>query len=87
MTVMGLVITSMFRVVVGLIFRTAQCFQSDTEHEHSTVNAVAAPGQRAALGIKRHHDPDAEPENGGDDKDLAKQEDSVKAFRPLREHV
>ncbi len=69
------------------IFRPTQRFQSQPEHEHSAVNAVTAPGQRAAFGIKRHHDPDADPENGGDNDDLAKQEDAVKSFRPLREHV
>src|SRR5437870_3585818 len=69
------------------IFRATQRFQSQPEHEHSAVNAVTAPGQRAAFGIKRHHDPDADPENRGDNDDLAKQEDAVKSFRPLREHV
>src|SRR5205807_4714672 len=69
------------------ILRATQRFQSQPEHEHSAVNAVAAPGQRAAFGIKRHHDPDAEPEKRGDNDDLAKQEEAVKSFRPLREHV
>src|SRR5712691_8594986 len=53
------------------VFGTAQCFQSQTQHEHPTVNAVPAPGQGAAGRIKRHHDPDADPENRGDDNDLA----------------
>src|SRR6266702_4017544 len=52
------------------IFRAAQRFQSQSEHEHSAVNAVAAPGERAARRIKRDHDPDAEPEERGDDNDL-----------------
>ena len=69
------------------IFGAAQRFQCQSEHEHSAVNAVAAPGQRAARRIKRHHDPDADPEDRGDDDDLAKQEDAVKSFRPLRDHV
>jgi hypothetical protein len=68
------------------IFRAAQCFQSQTEHEHSTVNSVSAPGERAALRIKRDHDPDADPEERRHDDDLAKQEEAVKSFRPLREH-
>ena len=69
------------------VFGTAQCFQSQSQHEHPTVNAVPAPGQGAAGRIKHHHDPDADPENCGDDDDLAKQEDAVKSFRPLRDHV
>ena len=68
------------------IFRAVQCFQSQTEHEHPAVNAVATPGERAAFRIKCHHDPDADPEERGDDDDLAKQEEAVKTFRPLREH-
>ena len=69
------------------VLGTAQRFQSQSEHEHAAVNAVAAPGQRAAWRIKCDHDPDAEPEDCGDDDDLAKQEEAVKSFRPLREHV
>src|ERR1700736_3627358 len=74
-------------VLEEVAFRSTQRFQSQSQHEHSTVNAITAPGQRAAGRVKRHHDPDAEPENRGDDDDLAKQEDAVKSFRPLRDHV
>src|SRR5260370_33766432 len=69
------------------VLGTAQRFQSQSEHEHAAVNAVAAPGQRAARRIKCDHDPDAAPEDYGDDDDLAKQEEAVKDFRPLREQV
>src|SRR4051812_32552229 len=68
------------------ILRSAQSFQSHAEDKHAAVNAVAAPGQFAALGIKRHHDPDPEPESGGYDENLAKQEEAVESFRALREH-
>src|ERR1700686_4950993 len=47
------------------VFGTTQCFQSQSQHEHPAVNAVATPGQRSAGRLKRHHDPDAEPENHG----------------------
>src|ERR1700730_12651491 len=69
------------------VFGTAQCFQSQSQHEHPAVNAVTAPGQRAARRVKGDHDPDADPEKRGDDDDLAKQEEAVKSFRPLRDHV
>ena len=71
------------------VFGTVQRFQSQSEDEHAAVNAVALPGEGAGGRgrIKRHHDPDAEPEKRGHDDDLAKQEDAVKSFRPLREHV
>src|SRR5438132_6628 len=69
------------------IFRAAECFESQSENKDAAVNAVSVPSQRAARRIKRHHDPDAEPEKRGDDNDLAKQEEAVESFRPLRDHV
>ena len=69
------------------IFRAAQRFQSQSQDEHSAVNAIAAPRERTDGRIKRHHDPNAEPEKRRDNDDLAKQEEAVESFRPLRDHV
>jgi len=76
-------------VLQKIITRAAagERFQEHPENEQAAVNAVTSPGELGTRRIKRHHDPDAEPEKRGDDDDLAKQEDTVKSFRPLRDHV
>ena len=47
---------------------------------------IAPPGELAAVGVKGDHDPDAEPEEQGDDDDLAEQEKAVETLRALRDH-
>ena len=75
-------------VLQEIIFRAvaADGFDRHAENEEEAVNAVAAPGQLAAIGVEGDHDPDAEPEKGGDDEDLAEEEKAVEPFRALRNH-
>src|SRR4051794_11708682 len=49
------------------------------EQEHA-INRVAAPGEIGPFGIEGDHDPDAEPEQRGDENDLAEKEETVKTF-------
>src|SRR5688572_25935014 len=67
---------------------TAERFERHPQDEQAAVNAVAAPGPfRSAIGIKRHHYPDAQPEEEGDNDDLAEQENAIESLRALRDHV
>ena len=76
-------------VLQKIILRSvaAERFERHPENEKPAINTVAAPGQLRAGGVKRHHHPDAEPEQHGDDRDLAQQEDAIKALRALGDHV
>ena len=66
----------------------AQRLDRHSQHQQPAVNAIAAPGEfRAAGRIKGDHDPDAEPEEDGDDEDLAEQENAIETLRALRDHV
>jgi hypothetical protein len=70
-----------------VILGPAERFQSHTQNEHAAINAVTAPRQVCHSGsIKCDHDPDAKPKEQRHDENLAKHEDAVETFGPLRNH-
>jgi len=73
-------------ILQKIIFRATERFQEHTENEDAAINAVAPPGQFGTGRVKGDHYPNANPEKQRDNDDLAKQEEAVKTFRPLRDH-
>jgi len=74
-------------VLQKIILRARERFEEHAENEHAAVNAVAPPSNLGARRVERHHDPHTEPEQAGDDYNLAKQKEAIQSFRPLRDHV
>jgi len=73
-------------ILQKIIFRPTERFQEHAENEDAAINAVASPSQFGTGRIKGDHYPNAKPEKQRDHDDLAKQEEAVKTFRPLRDH-
>src|SRR5205814_1491129 len=62
-------------------------FQRHAQNEHAAVDAVTSPGQVCDRWRgKGDHDPDAKPKQQRHNENLAKHEDAVETFRPLRNH-
>ena len=64
----------------------AERFTEEADDEHRAVNAVATPGKLRALRVKRHHYPDAKPEERRHDPDLAEQKKTIQSLRALGDH-
>ena len=66
-------------VLQEIVFRTvaAERFDRHAENEQPAIDGVAPPGQLRPRRIKRHQDPDPEPEENRDDQNLAQQEDAI----------